>query len=95
MDRESGKFEQRGQAKPYAALVNCIADICNQACEENVEKYKTALLKYLKRQELDTLLKVFSDTSSLVEDRSTEQTTAGGESASRSKEGLEKLKYTL
>jgi len=84
----AGKFDKRAQKKPYAALVNCIADVCRQLNQRG--EYKEILTRELKREELDTLIDVIPDIGDVVGCSSSKQA-----DTARSKEGLEKLKYTL
>lgn len=93
----SGKFEEQTKSKPYAALIQCISELCHDAANgDKVTTYKEALRKELKEDEVSTLLEVFSMLDGLVEEPSSSvMEREAATRCSRTKESLEKLKYAL
>ena len=93
----SGKFEQRQHAIPYAALVQCISDICDQAHLQGTAKYKALIVEQLQADELHALVEVFPEIGTLAHAQPTDiaENSAVHMKRRRSKEGLEKLKYSL
>ena len=93
----SGKFQERSEAKPYAALINCISELCqnivhNQTTgnDDNRANYKDILHQQLEEEEIATLVDVVPSIADLV-DSIPSQTVE----VRRSKGALERLKYAL
>jgi predicted ATPase len=99
------------QNKPFRALIHCIGEICTRAaarnssntdeCNDN-EKHscKKILQNELKEEEIDTLVDVFPEIRNLACGSSVgsafpNTASSATTTSSRSKEGLEKLKYAL
>jgi predicted ATPase len=101
----SGKFDKREEQssssnKPFAALVNCLADLAHQMVSSSQRHFYSELLSTHLEQErnLQTLLEFVPELRRVIAERRENQLTTSTTTAATSasfKEGLEMLKYSL